>query len=126
MGMFDRVLPGTKLILSRCPICNHKFTKEEDWDWQTKSYKNLCLNVSLRTLRQSLSRFEIHNICGKCGNLLQINFSDSEITVQYRCNKEKEKKIIKKLSKSALKNYKILTDGKESFMNYTYNEDDYL
>lgn len=118
MGMYDSVLPGTKLILPRCPICNHKFTIDEDQEWQTKSYKNLCLNVSLRTLRQSLGKFEIHNICEKCGNILQINFSDNEITVQYRHSREKNDKIIKKLSKSALKNYKILTDGKESFMDY--------
>lgn len=126
MGMFDYVLPGTKLILPRCPICNHKFTKEEDQEWQTKSYKDLCLDVSLRTLRHSLGKFEIHNACNKCGNLIQINFSDDEITVQYRHNKEKEDKIIKKLSKSALKNYKILTDGKESFIDYSISEDDVL
>lgn len=126
MGMFDYVLSGTKLILPKCPICNHKFTIEEDQDWQTKSYKNLCLNVSLRTLRHSLGKFEIHNICEKCGNLIQINFSDDKITVQYRHNREKNDKVIKKLSKLALKNYKILTDGKESCIDYFYNGEEYL
>lgn len=126
MGMFDYVLSGTKLILPKCPVCNHKFTIEEDQDWQTKSYKNLCLDVSLRTLRHSLDKFEIHNICEKCGNLIQINFSDDKITVQYRHNKEKNDKVIKKLPKLALKNYKILTDGKESCIDYFYNREEYL
>lgn len=116
MGMYDLVLPEANLVIGKCPYCKKKFNIDQEW--QTKSYKSLLFNVSLRTLRYfTEEHFEIHTICDNCGIYLKVHFNKENPRIEFY-DAHSTRDITRSLSKSQLQIYDYVSIDKESLVNY--------
>lgn len=111
MGMYDNVLPEINILVNKCPKCKHKFNINEQ-EWQTKSYKNLLFNVSLRTLNNEVKNFEAHTICENCGTYIKLrHFENNETTIEYQ--NSKDELFCKRLDKNQMELFEAFTKYQE-------------